>query len=309
MSSTLVTGGAGFIGSHLVRTLLARGEGVRVVDNFSTGKVENLAGVKGQLEILEGDLRDATLLNQVVQGVDYVFHLAAFVSVPQSMVKQQLCYQVNVTGTLNLLESARAAGVKQVVIASSAAVYGESQDLPLREGAYLEGQSPYAASKEVNEVYAGMYTRAFNLPVVALRFFNVYGPRQSPESDYAAVVPIFIRRMLDGQAVTIYGDGHQQRDFVYVDDVVRAILLAAEVPEAAGSAFNVCGGEMVSIVNLAETLSGILSGVPSPQFVAPRAGDIYTSQGDSTRAEQVLGFRAQVSLAEGLAETVKWMQI
>lgn len=308
MSTVLVTGGAGFIGSHLVRALLKRGDQVRVLDNFSTGKRQNLAGVEGSLEIYTGDLRDSPLLQEVVQGVDFVFHLAAFVSVPQSMVEPRLCYEVNVTGTWNLLEAARSASVKQVVIASSAAVYGDSQELPLREETTLKALSPYAASKQVNEVFAGMYTRAFNLPVVALRFFNVYGPRQSPDSDYAAVVPIFIRRMLNGHAVTIYGDGHQERDFVYVGEVVRANLLAAETPQAAGMAINVCGGETVSIIDLAETLSGILSDVPAPEFAPPRAGDIYLSQGDPGRAEQILGFRARVSLAQGLTETVEWMQ-
>jgi UDP-glucose 4-epimerase len=308
MSTVLVTGGAGFIGSHLVRALLKRGDQVRVLDNFSTGKRQNLAGVEGSLKIYTGDLRDSPLLQEVVQGVDFMFHLAAFVSVPQSMVEPRLCYEVNVTGTWNLLEAARSASVKQVVIASSAAVYGDSQELPLREETTLKALSPYAASKQVNEVLAGMYTRAFNLPVVALRFFNVYGPRQSPDSDYAAVVPIFIRRMLNGHAVTIYGDGHQERDFVYVGEVVRANLLAAETPQAAGMAINVCGGETVSIIDLAGTLSGILSDVPAPEFAPPRAGDIYLSQGDPGRAEQILGFRARVSLAQGLTETVEWMQ-
>lgn len=308
MDTALITGGAGFIGSHLVRALLWRGDRVRVLDNFSTGKRENLTGVEGSLEIFEGDLRDTDLLQDVAQGVDFVYHLAAFVSVPQSMVEPQLCYDVNVTGTLNLLEAARAAGVKQVVFASSAAVYGESQELPLREDTVSQTLSPYAAAKQASEVFAGMYTHAFNLPVVALRFFNVYGPRQSPDSDYAAVVPIFIQRMLDGQPVTIYGDGHQERDFVFVGEVVHAVLLAAEKHQAAGLVINVCSGETVSIMDLAKTLSVILSDVPAPQFAPPRAGDIYLSQGDPSRAEQVLGFRAQVGLAEGLAETVEWMQ-
>jgi len=308
MKTALVTGGAGFIGSHLVRALLRHGDRVRVLDNFSTGKRENLTGVEGSLEIFEGDLRDKTVLRDVAQGVDTVFHLAAFVSVPQSVVEPQLCYDVNVTGSLNLLEAARAAGVNQVVIASSAAVYGESQELPLREDTVSPTLSPYAATKRTSEVFAGMYTHTFNLPVVALRFFNVYGPRQSPVSDYAAVIPIFIQRMLDGQSVTIYGDGHQERDFVYVGEVVRAVLLAAEKPQAAGLAINVCSGKTVSITDLAETLSSILSDAPAPQFAPPRAGDIYLSQGDPSRADQVLDFRAQVSLADGLAETVEWMQ-
>ncbi|MCJ7659067.1 MAG: NAD-dependent epimerase/dehydratase family protein, partial [Anaerolineales bacterium] len=255
MNLVLVTGGAGFIGSHLVRALLSRGDRVRMLDNFSTGKRDNLADVDGYLEIFEGDLRDPALLQNVAQGVDFVFHFAAFVSVPQSMVEPQLCYDVNVTGTLNLLEAARAAGVKQVVIASSAAVYGESQELPLCEETVSQTLSPYAATKQVSEVFAGMYTHALNLPIVALRFFIVYGPIQSPDTDYAAVIPIFIQRLRDEQAVIIYGDGNQERDFVYVGEVVRAVLLAAEKPQAAGLVINVCSGETVSIIDLAETLS------------------------------------------------------
>lgn len=308
MNLVLVTGGAGFIGSHLVRALLSRGDRVRMLDNFSTGKRENLADVDGSLEIFEGDLRDPALLQNVAQGVDFVFHFAAFVSVPQSMVEPQLCYDVNVTGTLNLLEAARAAGVKQVVIASSAAVYGESQELPLCEETVSQTLSPYAATKQVSEVFAGMYTHALNLPIVALRFFNVNGPRQSPDSDYAAVIPIFIQRMRDEQAVIIYGDGHKECDFVYVGEVVRAVLLAAEKPQAAGLVINVGSGETVSIIDLAETLSSTLSDAPAPQFASPRAGDINLSQGDPSRAEQVLGFRAQISLADGFAETVERMQ-
>ena len=307
MNLVLVTGGAGFIGSHLVRALLSRGDRVRVLDNFSTGKRENLADVDGSLEIFDGDLRDPVLLQNVAQGVDFVFHLAAFVSVPQSMVEPQFCYDVNLTGTLNLLEAARAAGVKQVVIASSAAVYGESQELPICEETVSQTLSPYAATKQVSEVFAGMYTHALNLPIVALRFFIVYGPIQSPDTDYAAVIPIFIQRLRDEQAVIIYGDGNQERDFVYVDEVVRAVLLAAEKPQAAGLVINVCSGETVSIIDLAETLSSILSDAPAPQFAPPRAGDINLSQGDPSRAEQVLGFRAQISLADGLAETVERM--
>jgi len=287
--------------------LVSRGDRVRMLDKFSTGKRDNLADVDGSLEIFEGDLRDPALLQNVAQGVDFVFHLAAFVSVPQSMVEPQLFYDVNVSGTLNLLESARAAGVMQVVIASSAAVYGESQELPLCEETVTQNLSPYALTEQVNEVFAGMYANALNLPVVALRFFNVYGSRQSPEPDYAAAIQFFIQRMQDEQAVIIYGDGHKERDFVYLGEVVRAVLLAAEKAQAAGLVINVCSGETVSIIDLAKTQSSILSDAPAPQFAPPRAGDIHLSQGDPSIAEQVLGFRAQVSLTDGFAETVERM--
>jgi nucleoside-diphosphate-sugar epimerase len=308
MKAVLVTGGAGFIGSHLVRALLARGDRVRVLDNFSTGKDENLSGLAGPLEILRGDLRDPACVRQAVQEIDTIFHQAAFVSVPKSMQEPQTCFEINVQGTLNLLERARKANTKQVVLASSAAVYGESQRLPLVEQTDLQTLSPYAASKQVTEIYAGVYARAYGLPVIALRYFNVYGPRQSPDSDYAAAIPIFIRRMLDDEAPTVYGDGYQRRDFVYVKDVVRANLLAAEAPEAAGQAFNVCSGKETSLIDLLEVLAEVLPGSPPPQFAPPRSGDIYRSLGDPSLAVRTLGFTAETSLADGLAETVAWMR-
>jgi nucleoside-diphosphate-sugar epimerase len=308
MSVALVTGGAGFIGSHIVRGLLARGDSARVFDNFSTGKMENLADLNSALEICEGDLRDQRALAEAVRGVDYLFHQAAFVSVPQSMEEPEVCFEINVKGTLNVLEAAREAGIRQVVLASSAAVYGESQDLPLKEGADLGVLSPYAASKQINEVYAGLYTRSFALPVVALRYFNVYGPRQSPDSDYAAAIPIFIRRLLAGHPPVIFGDGKQRRDFVFVSDVVRANLLAAECAQAAGRTFNICTGREVSILDLVETLSQIIPGASQPEYGPRRPGDIYRSLGDPGRAARVMNFRAEVNLAEGLAQTLQWMQ-
>lgn len=308
MANVLVTGGAGFIGSHLVKAVLGRGDRVRVLDNFSTGRVENLLHANGALEILEGDIRDLEKVGEAVKGVDYVFHQAAFVSVPKSILDPQECYEVNVAGTFNVLEAARKAGVRQVVLASSAAVYGDSQELPLGEETPLRTLSPYAASKQVNEVYAGLYTRSLGLPVVTLRYFNVYGPRQSPFSDYAAAIPIFIQRLLDGKAVTIYGDGHQRRDFIYVDDVVRANLIAALCPEAAGELINICTGQEISILDLLKILSEVIGDGPAPEFTPPRAGDIYRSLGNPERAARVLGFRPQVSLTRGLAETAAAMQ-
>jgi nucleoside-diphosphate-sugar epimerase len=308
MRTILVTGGAGFIGSHLVRGLLDRGDTVRVLDNFSTGLAGNLSGLGNSLEVIEGDVRIPDCVEQAVRGVDTVFHHAAFISVPKSVLEPVSCFEINVQGTLILLEACRKAGVRQVVLASSAAVYGESQDLPLNEQAELRTLSPYAVSKQVNEICASLYTRVYGMPVVALRYFNVYGPRQSPNSDYAAAIPIFIRRILDGNAPVIFGDGHQRRDFVYVRDIVKANLLAAESPEAAGKVFNICNGRETSLLDLLEVLSEILPGSPPPQFAPPRPGDIYRSLGDPTLAAQTLGFSAEVSLAEGLAETVAWMR-
>ncbi len=307
MTVSLVTGGAGFIGSHLTHALLARGDQVRVLDNFSTGKRENLNS-NPNLEILEGDLRDQAQVADAVRGVDLVFHHAAFISVPLSMQDPQTCLEVNVEGTSNLLEAARKAGVRQVVLASSAAVYGDADSIPLKEDTPLGALSPYAASKQMNEVYAGLYTRAFDLPVIALRYFNVYGPRQSPQSDYAAVIPIWARRMLDGEPPLVYGDGGQGRDFIYVEDVVRANLLATENTPAPGQVFNICGGQEISLLDLLDVLEELIPNAPSREFAPPRAGDIYRSVGDASRAAAVLGFKAQTNLVDGLAQVVAWMR-
>ncbi len=304
----LVTGGAGFIGSHIVRALLQKGADVRVLDNFSTGKRENLEGLTKGLEVLEGDLRDASRVTEAVRGVEVVFHEAAFVSVPQSMEEPSICFDVNVAGTASLLEAARKAGVRRVVLASSAAVYGDSDSLPLAEETDLRPLSPYAASKRVNEIYGQLYTASFGLEVVALRYFNVYGPRQRPDSMYAAAVPIFIRRLLDGRPVTIFGDGGQTRDLIAVRDVVRANLIAAEHPAAPGRIFNICTGRETRIIELVKVLQDMFPSAPAPVFDAPRPGDIYRSIGSPRNAAELVGFRAGVPLVDGLAETVEWMQ-
>ena len=309
----LVTGGAGFIGSHIVHTLLEQGHSVRVLDNFSTGKRENLEGLSEQfhgnrLEVVEGDLREAPRVEQAVRGVDVVFHEAAFVSVPQSMEEPQTCFDVNISGTSRLFDTARAAGVRRAVVASSAAVYGESDALPLTEETPLQPLSPYAVSKRVDEMYAELFTSAFSFEVVALRYFNVYGPRQRPDSMYAAAVPIFARRLLDGKPVTVFGDGGQTRDLINVRDVVRANLIASEHPDAAGKIFNVCTGVETRLLDLLEVMYELVPNVPPPQFAAPRPGDIYRSVGSPHKAAEVLGFRAEVSLADGLKETVDWMR-
>lgn len=305
MTKYLVTGGAGFIGSHLVRALLEQGDFVRVLDNFSTGKRENLAGL--QVEIVEGDLRDKQAVAAAVQGIDFIFHEAAFVSVPQSMEDPLPCFEINQRGTEFLLEAARKAGVKRVVLASSAAVYGDSE-ARCDEQTPLRPLSPYAVSKRVDELYAELYTRSFGLEVVALRYFNVYGPRQRPDSVYAAAVPIFTRRLLDGQPITIFGDGGQTRDLVYVGDIVRANLTASQHPAAPGQVFNICSGDEIRIIDLVETLMDLFPAAPAPQFALPRAGDIYRSVGSPQKAAELLGFRTQTSLAEGLEAVVNWMK-
>lgn len=308
MTLALVTGGAGFIGSHIARALLQRGWRVRILDNFSTGSEKNLPGGDARVEVQRGDVREPAAARESVRDVDFVFHEAAFVSVPQSLAAPESCFSINVQGTQTLLDAACAAGVRRVVLASSAAVYGDNPDLPLTEDASLRSLSPYAASKQMDEVLADLYTRAMGLEVTALRYFNVFGPRQSPDSDYAAAVPIFIRRMLDGQPVTIYGDGGQTRDLIYVADVARANVIAAEHPAAAGRVFNICTGRETRLLDLLEGLQELFPGGPEPYFAPPRAGDIYCSLGSPARAESLLGFRAETSLLDGLRETVAWMK-
>jgi UDP-glucose 4-epimerase len=302
----LITGGAGFIGSHIVRALLNQGAEVRVFDNFSSGKRENLGGL--DIEIVEGDLRDASRVAEAVRGVEIIFHEAAFVSVPESMEKPQECFDVNITGTSTLFEAARRAGVKRAVVASSAAVYGDSTAMPLIEDTPLKQLSPYAVSKRVNEMYAELYTRSFGFEVVALRYFNVYGPRQRPDSMYAAAVPIFIRRLLDNKPITIFGDGGQSRDLINVRDVVQANLLAARHPDAPGQIFNVCTGVETRLLDLLDILYGIFPNAPMHIHAEPRAGDIYRSIGTPKKAMNILEFRPQVTLAEGVKEAVEEMR-
>jgi len=302
----LVTGGAGFIGSHITHALLKQNAGVHILDNFSSGNRENLKGL--DVEIIEGDLRDASCVTEAVRGVNIIFHEAAFVSVPESMEKPQECFDVNVTGTSVLLEAARKAGVRRVVVASSAAVYGDSTAMPLVEDTPLKQLSPYATSKRINEMYAELFTNHFELEVVALRYFNVYGPRQRPDSMYAAAVPIFIRRMLDGKPITIYGDGGQTRDLVNVRDVVQANLLASRHPSAPGQIFNVCTGVETRLLDLLDILYKIFPNAPKHVHAEPRAGDIYRSIGSPSKAMNVLEFRPQVTLAEGIKEAVEEMR-
>lgn len=305
MKKYLVTGGAGFIGSHLVHALLKQGAFVRVLDDFSTGRRENIEGL--DVELLNGDIRDAAKVKEAVEGIDVIFHEAAFISVPQSMDDPLPCFDINQRGTEILLEAARKQGVGRVVLASSAAVYGDS-DAMVDESTPLRPFSPYAVSKRVDELYAEMYTRSFGLDVVALRYFNVYGPRQRPDSMYAAAVPIFARRLLDGKPITIYGDGSQTRDLVYVGDIVRANLAASEHPAAPGQIFNVCTGNETRIIDLVDTLRSFFSAAPVPEFAPPRSGDIYRSLGNPAKAQTLLGFKTQTSLSDGLKAVVDWMK-
>jgi nucleoside-diphosphate-sugar epimerase len=301
----LVTGGAGFIGSHLVRALLQRGDQVRVLDNFSTGLRENLVGLS--IELIEGDIRDLNTTRQAVSGIDHIYHLAAFISVQASMEDPLDCYAVNLNGSLNVLWAAHQAGVSRVVLASSAAVYGDL-DKKVNESVKTRPLSPYASSKLAMEQVAQLLATTSNLPTVSLRCFNVYGPSQSPDSPYAAVIPIFIHGMLEGQSPTIFGDGEQTRDFVFVEDVVQAFILATETDEAIGGVFNIGGGASISILDLVHTLQQLIPGSLDPIYHPPRPGDIRFSEADITRAESALGFRPTIDLKKGLQITVEWFQ-
>lgn len=305
MSHILVTGGAGFIGSHLVEELVARGHQVRVLDNFSTGKRSNLESVADQIELIEGDLRVPADLNKALREIEIVFHEAAFVSVPQSLEQPEECFAINVQGVIDLLSAAKDAGVRRVVLASSAAVYGVQSPTPLHEGLPSELLSPYAASKHFNESLAKIYTHTFGLDTVALRYFNVYGARQLPDSDYAAVIPKFIERLSSGKAATVFGDGSQTRDFVHVSDVVRANLLAAESPNAPGRAINICAGTESSLQDLLASLRKIFPEAPEPEFAPMRLGDVPRSLGDPSLADELLGFQAALSLDQGLKLTAQ----
>lgn len=301
MSLCLVTGGAGFIGSHLVEALLQEGRRVRVLDNLTTGRLENLAPVLPRLEFSEGDIRDEAIVHQAMAGVELVFHLAALVSVPQSMARPHEAESINVMGTLNLLQAARAAGVRRLVLSSTCAIYGDEPTLPKTETMPPQPQSPYAISKLAAEQYCQLFTTAFGLETVALRYFNVFGPRQDPASPYSGVISIFVERLSQGLPVTIFGSGEQTRDFVFVSDVVRANLLAAQAPEAAGQLFNVGTGRATTINQLFAALSQKLHYDRPPLYHPSRPGDVLHSYADAGRAAALLGWQPQIDFETGLS--------
>jgi UDP-glucose 4-epimerase len=302
----LVTGGCGFIGSHLVAALLARGHRVRVVDNLTTGRRENLADLAADVELLVGDVADPEVARRAVQGCEIVFHLAALASVARSVEAPLPTHVANATGTLSLLLAARAAGVRRVIYAGSSSAYGDSVVLPKHEGLPPQPLSPYAAAKLAGEHYCAAFARSYGLETLTLRYFNVFGPRQDPASEYAAVVPRFITAMLHGQAPVIYGDGRQTRDFTYVDNVVEANLLAMEAPRADGAVFNVACGARYSLLDLVDRLNAILGTALAPRHAPARPGDVRHSQASIARAQEQLGYRVRVSFEEGLARTVAW---
>jgi UDP-glucose 4-epimerase len=306
MPTCLVTGGAGFIGSHLATALVERGDRVRVLDNLSSGFEKNLAHLGNAVELVEGDVSDGSAVDRAVKGCELVFHQAALASVPASLREPMTSHAACMTGTVQVLDSARRAGARRVVMAASAAAYGDQLSAAKREADPTKPLSPYAASKIASELYCQAFTASFGLETVALRYFNVYGPRQDPASEYSAVIPIFVTKLISGERPTVYGDGLQSRDFVFVEDVVRANLLAGDAPAASGRVINVATGQRTTLLDLIAAVNGSLGTKVEPIFAEPRTGDIRESLADITVARTVLGYEPQVGLNEGLRRSIEY---
>jgi len=308
MARYLVTGGAGFIGSHIAKELVSRGDEVRVLDNFLTGSRENLQDVIDRIELVEGDIRDAGLMRETMRDVEYCLHQAALPSVPRSVEDPVTCNEINVDGTLNVLLAAKEEGVARVVYASSSSVYGDSPTLPKHEDMPTQPLSPYAISKLAGELYTRTFHSLYGLPTVCLRYFNVFGPGQRPDSPYAAVVPIFTSLMMEDKPATVHGDGEQSRDFCYVGNVVAANLLACSAPadEVVGKAFNIACEERHTINKLVAKLNSILGKDIQSVHTPPREGDVRDSMADIALARRHLGYEPAVDFDEGLDLTLKW---
>jgi nucleoside-diphosphate-sugar epimerase len=305
MAHYLVTGGAGFIGSHLVEELVRRGERVRIVDNLVTGKRHNIAHLS-PIEFIEGDLADLAVAQRVVADVDYVLHQAAIPSVPRSVQDPITSNRANIDASLNILVAARDAGVKRLIYAGSSSAYGDTPTLPKVETMPTAPLSPYALQKLVAEQYCQMFTRLYGLETVTIRYFNVFGPRQDPSSPYSGVISLFISALCEGQQPTIYGDGEHTRDFTYVANVVDGVLRACEAKEASGEVINVATGGRISLNQLFRTLRDLTAASVEPIYAEPRAGDVKDSQADITQARRILGYEPKVTFAEGLNRTVAW---
>lgn len=308
MNVYLVTGGAGFIGSHIAEALVLRGHEVRVLDNFSTGKRENIAAFSEKTTVVVGDIRDRTAVNAAMEGVDYVLHQAALPSVPRSIEDPCGSNAVNVDGTLNVLEAVRQYKVKRMVYASSSSVYGDEETLPKSEDMPTRPKSPYALTKLAGELYCRIYTEIFGLPTVSLRYFNVFGPRQDPNSQYSAVIPIFVAALMHGKRATIFGDGEHSRDFTYVENVVAANIAACESVAASGGVYNVACGERFSLNSLYRTLGDILRVDIEPVYEDPRPGDVKHSQASIAAIQRDLAYTPLVGFEEGLKRTVDWFR-
>lgn len=306
MSRILVTGGAGFIGSHLVHALVARGHDVRVLDDFSTGRLSNLFGIVDDVHLVEGSITDRDCVRKAVHEIDYCFHLAALPSVQRSIADPETTNHVNVGGSINLFHACRAANVKRVIYASSSSVYGPAPAEALREDRACAPMSPYAVSKFAVEHYARVFASLYEMEIAGLRYFNVFGPKQDPRSPYAAAIPLFITALRAGQPPTVFGDGTQSRDFTYVDNVIAANLRAMESPGPLSGVYNVACGASTSVLDLVRMLNEIMSTNIAPQFGPARAGEISWSMADIAKARDAFGYEPEVGLADGLARTVEW---
>ena len=305
MANYLVTGGAGFIGSHLAEELIRRGHRVRVADSLITGKRRNLQHLTG-VEFVEGDLADMAVATRAVANIEYILHQAAIPSVPRSVSDPITSNRANIDATLNVLVAARDAGVKRLVYAGSSSAYGDTPTLPKREDMPTNPLSPYALQKLVGEKYCQMFTRLYGFETVTIRYFNVFGPRQDPGSPYSGVISLFSAALLEGRQPTIYGDGEQTRDFTYIANVVDGVLRACDAPRASGEIINVACGERISLIGLLQTLNRILGTAIDPIFKESRAGDVRDSQADIDKARTLLGYAPTVSFEEGLARTIEW---
>jgi nucleoside-diphosphate-sugar epimerase len=308
VSRYLVTGGAGFIGSNIVEELVKRGKKVRVLDNFITGKRENLKDFLGHIELIKGDIRDLAMMEKVTRGVEYVIHQAAFRSVPKSVENPTLCNDTNVKGTMNVLIAAHKAKVKRVVYASSSSVYGNTKTFPQKEDFLPMPLSPYGVSKLAAEYYCRMFSATFGLETVSLRYFNVFGPRQNPESKYSAVIPAFISKMAQAERPTVDGDGKQSRDFTYVKNVVEANLASAVIKGVAGEVINVGCGESYSVLDIIDVLNQLLYADIKPVFGPPRKGDARKTKASIKKLKENLGIAPNVKFAEGLRKTLEWFK-
>jgi nucleoside-diphosphate-sugar epimerase len=306
MKRCLVTGGAGFIGSHLVEALVGKGYSVRVLDNFSSGKKENLKNVVNKIDLIRGDIRSLAVCQKATGGIDLIFHQAALRSVPKSLAHPAEYNEVNIQGTLNLLQAALKNKTKHFIFASSSSVYGDVKTFPEKEEFIPQPISPYALTKLAGEYYCRMFSYHYGLPTASLRYFNVFGPRQSLDDEYAVVIPKFISCMLKNQPPPIFGTGRQSRDFTYVENVVQANILAASRPKLKGEVFNIAGGRGYSILELVRILNSIMGKKIKPAFLSLRPGDVFRTQADLTKARRVLGFQPEVDFITGLKRAIKY---
>ncbi|NUM52592.1 MAG: SDR family oxidoreductase [Candidatus Hydrogenedentes bacterium] len=306
MSRILVTGGAGFIGSHLVHALVGRGHDVRVLDDFSTGRLSNLFGIVNSIHLVEGSITDREIVQKAVDEIDYCFHFAALPSVQRSIASPDATNGVNVTGSVNLFLACRTADVKRIIYASSSSVYGAANAGPLAEDRPCAPMSPYAVSKFAVENYARVFAALYTMEIVGLRFFNVFGPKQDPNSPYAAAIPLFISAIRAGQAPIVFGDGKQSRDFTYIDNVVDANIRAMEAPSPLSGIFNVACGASTSVLEILRMLGEIMNVTVQPSFEPPRPGEIPWSQASIARAHDAFGYTPAVGVRDGLSRTIEW---